>query len=165
MSKIRINPVVKWTVSVPLAASFSILSLLLTVKKGTDFVTATAIASFILSLYFIYRMWDTVTGALCSRHGVTVFALLFTVSTVIALNSVTGVPESGKWGFFIYPFTLIFRCLAAPAIFFVSEFVTEKASRFVSGLYAETDVKERRHGCTALLLALLLALTLCACGG
>ena len=26
-------------------------------------------------------------------------------------------------------------------------------------------MKERRHGCTALLLALLLALTLCACGG
>lgn len=144
MSKIRTNPVVKWTVSVSLAASFSILSLLLTVKTGTDFVTATAIASFVLSLYFIHRMWDTVTGALCSRHGVTVFALLFTVSTVIALNSVTGVPESGKWGFFIYPFTLIFRCLAAPAIFFVSEFVTEKAFRFVSGLYAETDVKERR---------------------
>ena len=98
MSKIRISPVVKWVASVPLAASFSILSLLLTVKTGTDFVTATAIASFVLSLYFIHRMWDTVTGALCSRHGVTAFALLFTVSTVIALNSATGDPESGYIG-------------------------------------------------------------------
>lgn len=144
MNNKRTAPAVKWAVSVPLAVSFAILSLLLTVKTGTDFVTATAIGSFVISLYFIHRMWDTVLEAVCSRYGVTVFSLLFTVSTVIAFNSAPGVPTAEKWGFFIFPFTLTFRCLAAPAIFFVSVFAAAKAARLVSELYAEAGVNERR---------------------